>query len=422
MKKNILIASILPLLVAFSSCISHPKGGSSNSNILLYSESTITEADTNDGTFDETIEITLKGSEFVSPLTTDDYGTFNLPEGLDLTVTRTSATKATISITGQATSEEACGDGKMTFYFKSSAFSDDKLPISFEFPITVTYIRPTLSYSVATLTEDASNDGSIPDTIIVTTEGGGTFSQNSGVLDSGLYEWFDLPAGLTPVVTVNSATQATISFTDAATLSTPLEDIKASILFKEDALSDNFCTVVPKKGFDIEFYRSVIMYALPAASAGSLGGRAGADLACEAARPELPEDYNGARAFLSTSTLDVIDLPNEILAFDDTVEIEGAGTTPRIAANWADLFDGDDLIAALSSADVIDATELFWSGSDEFGVAVGDTCIDWVNGANVNDGQVGNADEVDENWLINTSAVEACDELHRVLCIAFVRN
>jgi hypothetical protein len=421
MKKNILLASGLPLLLAFASCINHPKGGSSSGNILIYSESSITEADTNDGTFNATIEVTLKGSEFVSPLTADDYGAINLPEGLDVAVTRTSATKASISIAGQATSEEACGDGKAVFFFKSTAFSDDKLPISSELPITVVYIRPTLSYSVATLTEDVSNDGSISDTITVTAQAGGTFS-TSGVLDASLYTWTDLPEGLTPVVTVNSATEATISFTDAATLSTPLQDIKASIQFSKEALSDNFCDIVPKKGFDIEFYRSVIMYALPTASAGSLGGRSGADLACEAAMPDLPEDYDGARAFLSTSTLDVVDLPNQTLGFDDSVEVEGAGTTPWIATNWADLFDGDDLIATLASADVIDATELFWSGSDEFGVAVTDTCANWTSGSGASNGQVGSADEVDENWLINGSAVEACDELHRVLCIAFVRN
>ncbi|MEZ4845527.1 MAG: DUF1554 domain-containing protein [Bdellovibrionota bacterium] len=419
--KKFIPAALVLITLTIIGCISHPSGGLSSSNILLYSTTSITEDGANDGTFNATIEVTLSGGEFVSDLGDLDFDTVDRPTGMSVSLSRVSDTEALINIGGQVTSEESCGNGLMTFYFKNSAFGDNKLPLSFQVPITIVYIRPALTYSTDLLTEDVSNDGSISQTFTVTTSGGGTFSQNSGVLDEGKYDWFDLPSGLTPVITVNSATQATVSFTDSAAANTPIDDVKAYLQFKTTALSNNFCEILPKKGFDIEFYRSVLMYALPVTD-GNLVGRAGADAACLAAIPELPEDYNGARAFLSTSTLDVIDLPNQPSStFDDTVDVESEDGT-LIATNWADLFDMDDLNNSLADANVIDAATLAWTGSLGDGTADTNTCVDWTNGANTNDGQVGSSDAVDEDWLINGSATENCDEEHHVLCIAYVRN
>lgn len=421
MKKITTIALLLITLVAIHGCIDHPKGTGGTSNILLYSDKSISENVSNDGTFDATIEVTVTGTEFVTGLGEGDFGTLNKPNGLTIVLSRVSATKASIHISGQVTDEEACGDGQMKFFFEESAFTSGSRPISFEVPIAIKYIRPTLSYSLATLNENANNLGGFSQNIVVTAEGGGAFSQTTGTLDAAKYEWFDLPTGLTSVITVNSATQATITFTGAATLSTPVNDIKANLLFKTEALSDNFCIAVPKKGFEFEFYRSVIMYSVPMAGVGNLGNRAGADAACVAAKPVLPDDYNGARAFLSTAALDVVDLPSQTLSFDDSVEVEGAGPTPRIAASWNDLFT-TNLINSLSAADVVDPTTLYWTGSTDAGVSVPETCVDWTSSAGANHGQVGNADAVDGTWLTNGDVVEDCDELHHLLCIAFVRN
>ena len=350
MSKKILFSVILLTSFTFlQNCIRHSSGGVSTSSIVLFSGKTITEAATNNGTFDETITATLEGSEFSDTLTDGtDFGAIDLPDGLAVTVTRLSSTKVSIHFSGQATQHSFCSNGQMTFYFAASAFKDGQLPISFEVPIAVQYISPVLTYSGFILDEDsATNDGQFLQTITVTAQNGGTFSIGSGVLvEDTDYFWTGLPSGLTSVITVNSTTQAVISFTGNATENTPVSDITAKLKFEASALSSDFCATLAKKDVDFKFYRSVLMYAVSTAS-GDLKGtatsaRAGADAKCEAGKPGVPADYDGVRAFISTSLADdIVSMPTNYLISSKAV-VEAVNVTnvsTKLADNWAGLLD-----------------------------------------------------------------------------------
>ena len=417
--KNFHLFALFTSLLILQNCIKHDSGGVSTNNILLYSGQLITESPSNDGTFDETITVTLKGSNFYENLTEDDFGTRNLPNGLNVTVTRESETKAKVRFFGQATTHSFCSNGQMFFFFKSTAFTDGQLPISFEVPIDVQYISPVLTYSGHTLTEDATNDGSISNVITVNTNNGGTFARSSGIyIEDTDYTITGVPAGLTAVLTANSNTQATLSFTGNATEHTPVEDVTAKLKWNASALSSDFCAILAKKDLDFEFYRSVLMYSVAAASGNLLGSessaRAGADALCEAGKPALPDIYDGFRAYITIDVVDDIDTMDNTYGIPSAELIESLNST-QIGDNWADLLDGS-IDNDLDTADV--ATGDYWTGSLDDGTIATNHCNNWTSDDSGDDGNMGNASATDGTWLNDTT--DACDQPHSILCVAFV--
>lgn len=418
--KRISLISLLISSLFLQNCIKHDSGGVSTTNILLYSGQVITESPSNDGTFDETITVTLKGSTFYETLTEDDFGTKNLPNGLNVTVTRDTETKAKIRFFGQATTHSFCSNGKMSFFFKSTAFTDGQLPISFEVPLDVQYISPVLTYSGHTLTEDVANDGSISNSITINTNNGGTFARSSGTYVEGTdYSLTGVPAGLTAVMTANSSTQATLTFTDAATSHTPVSDVTAKLKWNAPALSSDFCAALAKKDLDFEFYRSVLMYSV-AADNGNLQGdatsaRAGADALCEAGKPTLPDVYDGYRAFISIDSGDRIANISANYGIPSLVIIESLSSV-ELAPNFPSLLSGT-ITNDLNTADVV--TDLdYWTGSMDNGTEAADTCNGWTSEDSGDDGNMGNANNTDGTWLNDT--VDACDQPHEILCVAFI--
>jgi len=422
MKKITLVASLILGLIVLHSCINRPGGGTNSNALLTYSASSIEEEVGNLGAFNKEIVVTLRGSEFVDSLNEGtEYGTTDFPEGLVLTVTRDSATQATISITGNADVHNGCGKNKMSFYFLADAFIDAKLPIAFETSFDVTYIKPELTFSAATLEEDPSNDGSFPTVITVTASNDGNFSQSSGdlVLDED-YELFGIPEGLTTTVTAVDSQTVTITFSGTADDNSPVYDAEAGIKFKSNALSEDFCEVIDKQDIYFKMYRSVLMFST-SATTGEIGsgGRAGADDLCEESIPNLPEDYTGVRAFISVSAADDIealdnnyDVPTGVLIESESGEV--------IANNWADLVDGN-IDQSLTDAGVLAAATLYWTGSNSTGAAVAERCTTgWDDSGAGVDGQVGNSDEVNGDWLTNGDTVQTCDSELPILCIAFV--
>jgi hypothetical protein len=414
----------LPLMALFLSpllmlnCVNRPTGGVSTSNILLYSSNTISEESDNTGTFNEIISVTLQGSEFADTFTEgEEFGTTNLPDGLTVTVVKETATTATITIAGNATTHNGCDSEQMSFYFLADAFSDGKLPISFEAEIDIEYIKPTLTYSVGTLDENTTNDGSFPDSIDVVASNDGSFS-TLGVLTEGThYESFDIPTGLTASVTVADPTHATISFSGTADSNSPVDEVEGAIKFTSDGLSEDFCDVIVKHSIQFKMYRSIVMFASED-TAGDFDGRTGADSLCAEAMPELPSDYTGLKAFLTVSGADDIEglnLPS------GTIIESGSGV--QIKDNFENLLLDGTIDVSLDSADVLDAGTLFWSGSNANGTIVPDRCIDVSNWASADvgeTGQVGSSDVATTDWLTNADVTETCDQTHPILCVAYV--
>lgn len=421
--KKFTLVPVLALSILLGNCISHPESNVGSGQILTYSATTIQETSSNDGTFDSEIAITLSGDTFSSTLTAgEDYDTINLPEGLTATLTRNSDTQATLSITGQVTDQETCGTQTMSFFFAESAFESGEKPVSFEIPISVTFISPDLTFSKTEVTENTSNNGAFSSqTIIITAENGGTF-YHLGAPASALdvltpdedYIWEDLPANVTPAITVNSSTQVTVTFAFSADpADTPLSDIKSSLKFLEPALSPGFCAGFVKQSIQFKFYRSIIMYSAGIVD-GGFGGRIGADGQCALARPNLPDDYDGVKAFISVSASDEI----ADLNVPTTVIIEST-ESETIATNWADLLNGS-ISQSLSDASVVGAAENYWTGSlDDGSISPGETCTGWT--VTTGTGTIGLSLQTDSTWL-DSGAPDMCSNAttNNLLCIAFV--
>lgn len=416
-KLHLLLA--LTTSVVLGACVNHPQTTTDSGRILTYSSTSIDEAPSNDGTFDTEITITLSGDIFVPTLTDGtDYGTINLPDGLTAVLTRDSDTQATLTISGQLTDTNACGTDTASFFFTDSAFESGKSPASFEVPISITYISPTLTFSTAQLDEDSSNIGGFSQNITVTAANGGSFYKNgspasSGVLTQGDgkdYKW-SLPAGLTSTITLTSSTTANVTVAGSATAHTPISDVTTSLIFLSKGLSPGFCTGAYKKDIDMKFYRSIIMYSAGAFS-GIMGGRSGADALCTITRPALPTDYDGVKAFITVTAGDSI----ANLNVPASTKVEST-TSGAIADSWTDLLDGS-IANSLATAAVVSGGEEYWTGSQDDGtISPGNTCSAWITSSG--NGKQGIGDATDTTWL-DSGATDLCSVSNKLICIAFV--
>jgi hypothetical protein len=433
MKKIVSLCVILVAGVTFQRCINHGSSDTSNQStdtILVYSSQTITEAASNDGTFDAIINVTLRGTEFASALTEGvDFKTSDLPDGLTVDVTRVSSTTATIHFSGQATSHSFCENGKMNFFFTNDAFADARLPISYVLPITIVYFSPTLTYSADTVNEDSvNNDGSFPTTFTITASNGGQFMHSGSAatanafLTQGVdFEWA-VPAGLTPVIQADAlspTTQVNVSFVNSASSSSPTSDITATLKFLSGGVSTNFCTATKKKDIDFVFVKDIVMYSASTTN-GNLAGRVNADLRCYIGRPLLPAEYTNFRAFISVSGSDEIrDMPANY-AVPTAQNIESP-TGKLLDPDWASLLSGT-ILQSLSAASV-GAALYYWTGSDTDGSVVANTCTAWTNAIS-GTGGVGTNAGVNGTWLNDTSSgavtASACTSAgNSLLCLAY---
>ncbi|WP_264531230.1 M43 family zinc metalloprotease [Flavobacterium sp. N502540] len=97
-----------------------------------------------------------------------------------------------------------------------------------------TGVNTTESSLVATGTtfkEAVINDGSFDTASVVTLSGGKTFALSSGTLSAGTHFTHTFPAGITPVVTVNSNGQVTVTLSGKATNHAAAQNTTAGITF-----------------------------------------------------------------------------------------------------------------------------------------------------------------------------------------------
>jgi hypothetical protein len=92
---------------------------------LTYGSSTFTEAVSNNGAIGNSISMTLSGDNFAASLSVGSNVTVsNLPAGLTASITRDSATTATLTLTGNATAHANAQDiANLTVVFADSAFA-----------------------------------------------------------------------------------------------------------------------------------------------------------------------------------------------------------------------------------------------------------------------------------------------------------
>ena len=108
------------------------------------------------------------------------------------------------------------------------------------------YELETLAYGSRTFYEAAANDGSISNSIVVTL-GGATFNASVGdnLVSLGKVQSGNMPTGLVAVVTVNSATQATVALTGNALHNTTTDSVSnVSLVFLDSAFSNGYASTV----------------------------------------------------------------------------------------------------------------------------------------------------------------------------------
>jgi hypothetical protein len=212
---------------------------------MAYSTGIFTEAAALDGTISTTVTVTLAGDSFLvsaGPMTdTVEYTVANVPSGLTVLVTGTSATTATIQLTGTAAAHSGLDDiADLTVAFTDVAFAATpaaNITNSTKSNYVVDYGDAVITYTGAGFTENANNNGGVGGSIIATISGAGaTFGDidNDDILDVGTeVTLVGVPLGLTPVFTLSAGdTIATLTFTGTASaLDSQNADDVASINF-----------------------------------------------------------------------------------------------------------------------------------------------------------------------------------------------
>jgi hypothetical protein len=95
----------------------------------------------------------------------------------------------------------------------------------------VNVTESSLVASVTTLKETVVNDGAFDTPAVVTLSAGKTFALSSGTMTAGTHFTHTFPAGITPVITVNSSGQATVTLTGKAVNHAIAQNTTAGITF-----------------------------------------------------------------------------------------------------------------------------------------------------------------------------------------------
>lgn len=149
---------------------------------------------------------------------------------------------------------------------------------------------------------------------------------------------------------------------------------------------------------------------------GNLGGRSGADSLCLTAKNNnfsfLPDTVTTVKAFLS------VDIGDEIINLvGESYPVYGVKTDQsitKISDTWEDLWDGNidvDLQTALG----IDS--LWWSGSNQYGAAVIETCNAWTSEASTDYAETGHWNRPNIMWIYYNN--ELCNDSRPLLGVAY---
>ncbi len=216
---------------------------------LAYSGAGFTETGANAGAVSGSIIVTLTGDTFAAGLTAANVTVGNTPAGLTAVLTRDSATQATLTFTGNATTHANAQDvADLTFVFTDAAFdtvtaaniagatgpASSSLGIDFADP---TGGSPFLNYASATFNEAAANNGSIGNTITATLFND-TFTTTSGSLTGGGTDYTinNLPGTLTADLAIDATgTVLTITLNGNATTHANAQDVANLEIIFEDA-------------------------------------------------------------------------------------------------------------------------------------------------------------------------------------------
>jgi hypothetical protein len=210
--------------------------------VITYSAATLTESLANNGTISTTLTLTLSGDTFTAgPFTSGvEYTVTNTPAGLTGVVTRTSATTATLTLTGTAGAHANAQDiANLTVTFANATFTGNNASLvanSTKADLVVDFAdQASIAYS-GSFSETGANDGTVTGSILAVVTGD-TFAATIGVPAQVVVT--NLPAGLTAVATRISATVVEITLTGTAGAHANLNDVaNLTIAFQNGAFTN----------------------------------------------------------------------------------------------------------------------------------------------------------------------------------------
>ena len=179
-------------------------------------------------------------------------------------VTRTSATVATITLTGNATAKALANSiANLTITFNNGAFTNTpnvtNVTNASNAVGTVTFADVALAYGTTTFAEAIANDGSTSTTSVITLTGD-TFRSSIGNFTGGGVDYTvtNLPAGLTMNIAATSSTTAlvTITGTASANLTNPADVTNLTITWTDTGILNsnaNTVTNYAKNDFVFDF-------------------------------------------------------------------------------------------------------------------------------------------------------------------------
>jgi hypothetical protein len=175
----------------------------------------------------------------------------------------TDATHATVSLTGTALAHQAINSTSIQIVFLASLFTSGFTAVgSTPMTLSVSFLdQPTLSFNTSAFNEVTANNGTTTSSAVATLTGD-TFT--TSVADGNVltptthYTVANVPAGMTVVVTKNSATSATVTLTGAVTgnLTNPADVTNLTISFTNAAFTNttaSFVTGSTKSDFVVNF-------------------------------------------------------------------------------------------------------------------------------------------------------------------------
>lgn len=212
---------------------------------IAYSTAMLEESKSNDGSFDQKIEITLKTNEFTGDIN-EDLTTLgkikitNVPEGLKASAVKVADNKVEISLDGKAKHHKLNDSiGDLTIEITDTA---TKIPITGSIRktkdnIKVMFIDDRLTYSTTELKESQNDDGAIVDTAIITLSGDSTFAgkDNENFVETGKVQLTNIPEGLTAKVIKTGDKRVILSFEGKA--KAHQSDVEFELSFTDEAFA-----------------------------------------------------------------------------------------------------------------------------------------------------------------------------------------
>jgi hypothetical protein len=205
--------------------------------VITYDVSTFTESAALDGSISTTVNFTLTGDTFASVgVQGAQVIVSNVPAGLTAVVTTTSSTAGTITLTGSATAHANANDvANLSVVWQNAAFTNTTTASNVtnysKTNFAVDFGDAAIIYSGPGFSETVTNSGAISGSLIATLTGA-TFTNAGSTLTAGVDVILgNIPAGLTPVLTVNGAgTTVTLTLTGSAATHVDASDV-ADITF-----------------------------------------------------------------------------------------------------------------------------------------------------------------------------------------------